>query len=245
MIKAAAGRLRRAVEGDELIVALTGAGVSAESGVPTFRGQDGLWQGFRAEELATPEAFRRHPAKVWEWYHWRRRLVLGAVPNQAHKALAALEKAHRPFTLITQNVDGLHQRAGSGRVLELHGNLHEVRCTQCGRVAPLDADAEGIVPCPTCGAPGRPHIVWFGELLPEEPWQKAYAAASEAAVFLVVGTSAAVYPAAGLVELAAERGAALIEINPAETALSPRATWTIRQPAGGALPLLLAEAGIA
>ena len=115
MIKAAAGRLRRAVEGDELIVALTGAGVSVESGVPTFRGQDGLWQGFRAEELATPEAFRRHPAKVWEWYHWRRRLVLGAVPNQAHKALAALEKAHRPFTLITQNVYGLHQRAGSGR----------------------------------------------------------------------------------------------------------------------------------
>lgn len=243
--RAAADRLSRAVPGDEPIVALTGAGVSAESGIPTFRGPGGLWKGFRAEELATPEAFRRDPGTVWEWYHWRRRLVLEAEPNPAHEALATLEKVHRRFTLVTQNVDRLHQRAGSERVWELHGNLHEVRCTECGVVAPLNPDAEGIVSCEACGGLGRPHIVWFGEMLPEVPWQRAYAAAMEAAVLLVIGTSAAVYPAAGLVELAARGGAVVIEVNPAETALSSQATWTIRLPAGVALPRMLAEAGIA
>lgn len=243
-VHAAGERLRRAAAAGEPVVALTGAGVSAESGIPTFRGQGGLWRGFSPEELATPGAFRRSPDTVWEWYHWRRRLVLEAQPNPAHEALAALEKAHERFTLITQNVDGLHQRAGSQRVIELHGNVHYVRCTECGRVAPLTEDADGVVRCDACDGLGRPHIVWFGEMLPEEPWQTAYAAALEAAVMLVVGTSAAVYPAAGLVELAADRGADVVEINPEATALSPQATWTIREPAGVALPRLLAEAAL-
>ena len=244
VIEAAGARLREAVDKGEPIAALTGAGVSAESGIPTFRGAGGFWEGFRAEDLATPEACRDNPEKVWEWYHWRRRFVLDASPNPAHRALAALERVHPRFTLITQNVDGLHQRAGSQRVVELHGSLHQMRCLDCGLVAPVPGDAEGVMRCAACGGVCRPHIVWFGELLPEEEWRRAYAAALGARVMLVAGTSAAVYPAAGLVEVAADRGADVIEVNPEETALSWRATWAIREPAGAAVPKLLAAARI-
>lgn len=259
--KEASALLRAAIDDAQPIAALTGAGVSAESGIPTFRGAGGLWQGYRAEELATPEAFQRDAAKVWEWYHWRRGLVLEAEPNPAHEALAELERVHEPFTLITQNVDGLHQRAGSRRVVELHGNIHHARCTDCGHVAPLrddapgadgsdgadgadGADRHGIVACDRCGAWTRPHIVWFGEMLPEQPWQEAHVAAASAAVLLVVGTSAAVYPAAGLVDVTATAGGAVVEVNPEQTALSSRATFSLREPAGVVLPTLLREAGI-
>lgn len=273
-LKGAAKGLRTAIKRGCPVVALTGAGVSAESGIPTFRGAGGLWQGYRAEELATPEAFQRDPAKVWEWYHWRRGLVLEAQPNPAHEALAELERVHEPFTLITQNVDGLHQRAGSRRVVELHGNIHHARCTVCEHVVPLgehtrdhpDEDGDGpgadssgahgpaadssravepgLVACARCGARARPHIVWFGEVLPEQPWQEAHVAAASAAVLLVVGTSAAVYPAAGLVDVTAAAGGAVVEINPEQTALSSRATFSLREPAGVALPTLLRGAGI-
>lgn len=243
-IKAAAARLRQVVDAGQSIAVMTGAGVSAESGIPTFRGAGGFWDGFRAEDLATPEAFRRQPDKVWEWYHWRRRFVLEAEPNPAHEALAALEAACPEFTLITQNVDGMHQRAGSQRVVELHGSLHQTRCLDCGRIASVDEDADGVVRCGICGGVARPHIVWFGEVLPEDAWRQAVAASAQAALMLVVGTSAQVYPAAGLVELAAEAGAAIVEVNPEPSALSSLATWAIRLPAGEALPQLLEEASV-
>lgn len=244
VIQQAAARLRRAVDEGEPIAVMTGAGVSAESGIPTFRGAGGFWEGFRAEDLATPEAFRSHPEKVWEWYHWRRRFVLNASPNPAHKALAALESVHPHFTLITQNVDGMHQRAGSKQVVELHGSLQQMRCLDCGRVAEIPPEAGGVMYCPECGGVARPHIVWFGELLPPDAWRRAEAAAARAGLMLVVGTSAQVYPAAGLVELAAATGAAVIEVNPEPSALSHLATWAVRLPAGQALPLLMEEAGL-
>ncbi|HEY8414514.1 MAG TPA: Sir2 family NAD-dependent protein deacetylase, partial [Thermaerobacter sp.] len=187
----AAELLRRAVARRQPVAALTGAGISAESGVPTFRGSGGLWRGFRPEELATPAAFARDPQRVWEWYHWRRGLVLAAEPNPGHRALAVLEdRLQDAFTLITQNVDGLHQRAGSRRVVKLHGNLLEARCTRCGRVEPLAPGASGIPRCPACGAMQRPNVVWFGEPLPGAAWARARQAAATASVFLVIGTSA-------------------------------------------------------
>lgn len=272
-LEGAAAALQDAVRAGRPVAALTGAGVSAESGIPTFRGAGGLWRGFRAEELATPGAFQRDPAKVWEWYTWRRSLVLEAEPNDAHLALAVLERAHDRFTLITQNVDGLHQRAGSRRVVELHGNIHHARCLDCRHVGALPVpkgaaeagtggfddgappegsrkdvrsgdDADGIPRCVRCGGATRPHIVWFGETLPEEPWRQAYAAAAGAAVLLVVGTGAAVYPAAGLVDVTLAGGGAAVEVNPQVTDASERVTWIIREPAGKSLPELLRRAGL-
>ncbi|MFN3929596.1 MAG: SIR2 family NAD-dependent protein deacylase, partial [Thermoflexus sp.] len=169
------------------VVALTGAGISAESGVPTFRGPDGLWGRYRPEDLATPEAFARDPVRVWEWYAWRREVIARAQPNPAHRTLAEMEMALPGFVLITQNVDGLHQQAGSRRVIELHGNLWRVRCVKEGRAwvdrrVPLPE----IPPrCPTCGAWLRPDVVWFGEPIPSEAWQLAVQAAQEANLFLV------------------------------------------------------------
>lgn len=245
VIRQAAARLRRAVDEGEPVAALTGAGVSVESGIPTFRGGGGaFWAGFRSEDLATPEAFRRHPEKVWEWYHQRRQFVMSAQSNPAHKALAALEAVHPHFTLITQNVDGLHQRAGSKRVVELHGSLHQKRCLDCGLISPIPPDAEGVMYCDLCGGVARPHIVWFGEMLPPHAWRQAEEAAARAGVMLVVGTSAQVYPAAGLVEIAAAAGADVIEVNPEPSALAWLARWAIRLPAGQALPQLMRAAGL-
>lgn len=254
----AAQAVRQAMADDGWIAALTGAGVSAESGIPTFRGAEGLWRGFRAEELATPEAFQRDPDNVWQWYMWRRGLVLDAQPNAAHKALAALERHHRGFTLVTQNVDGLHQRAGSERVVELHGNIHHARCLQCGRAARLPEPGDGDGPvrdgertdmetprCPQCDGSTRPHIVWFGETLPQQPWRQAHAAAASADVLLVIGTSAAVYPAAGLIDVTLAGGGRVIEINPQATDASERVTWALRGPAGDVLPELLQAGGVA
>lgn len=229
-------KMTRLVEGP--VAVLTGAGVSAESGIPTFRGEGGLWRDFRPEELATPEAFRRDPALVWQWYNWRRELIAGCAPNAAHETLADIEKDLPDFTLITQNVDGFHQAAGSRNVLELHGNVWRVRCTSCGF---LTEDHRVPLPdlpphCPTCDGLLRPDVVWFGESLPRDVLEAAWAAAARCRTMLVIGTSALVQPAASLPTVALRGGAYLVEINPAQTPLSQYVQEALREPAAVALP---------
>ena len=194
---------------------LTGAGISAESGIPTFRDAlTGLWSRFRAEELATPDAFARDPGLVWSWYRWRRERVLAASPNAGHRALVDLATRVPLLELITQNVDGLHQRAGSRDVIELHGNIVRARCTRDGsRVEHWTEIEPGPPPCPDCGAPLRPDVVWFGEMLPERELAAAWNAARTCDVMISVGTSNLVEPAASLPWVAAERGATVIVVN--------------------------------
>jgi NAD-dependent deacetylase len=227
------------------IAVLTGAGVSAESGVPTFRGSDGLWEGHRIEDVATPEAFERDPALVWRFYNARRANLQGVRPNPGHHALARLEQRWGPenFTLCTQNIDGLHRAAGSRNVLELHGNLGRVRCTGsgCGRVEDRTGETLDELPrCRSC-AKGllRPDIVWFHERLPEEVWREAGRAAGQCDCFLVVGTTAVVYPAAGLVGLARQRGARVVEVNIEASAVSTLVDVHLRGKSGEVLPQLL------
>lgn len=198
------------------VAVLTGAGASAESGIPTFRDAlTGLWATFRAEDLATPEAFARQPAVVWAWYRERRARVLAAEPNAAHLAIARLERLVPRLTLATQNVDRLHQRAGSSRVLELHGNIVTARCSRDGaRFESWEEVEPGPPACPRCGAPLRPDVVWFGELLPEDTLHEAIDAARHCDVFLSVGTSNLVEPAASLPWLAVEAGATVAVVNP-------------------------------
>jgi len=230
-----------ALRGAERVVVLTGSGVSAESGVPTFReAQTGLWERFDPRELATPEAFARDPRLVWEWYEWRRRLVEEAEPNPGHLALAELERRLPAFALITQNVDGLHQRAGSENVTELHGNILRSKCSLEGTTVQDYAPDEAPPPCPRCGAPLRPDVVWFGEALPHEAFEAASEAARACDLFLSVGTSSLVYPAAALPFEALENGAMLVEVNPHETPLTPHAEHLLRGPAGEVLPGLVA-----
>jgi NAD-dependent deacetylase len=222
------------------VAVLTGAGISAESGVPTFRGDGGLWKDYKAEDLATPEAFVKDPRLVWEWYNWRRERIAKVLPNAAHKALVRLEIRKREYTLITQNVDGLHDRAGSGRMLKLHGDIWRMRCTVCGanwpdRRAPLPK----IPPHCACGGLARPGVVWFGEPLPDGMMKEAEHAAGAAEVFLVIGTSAVVYPAAGLVPYAKHGGARVIEINTDDTPFTSLVDCALRGPAGELLPQLL------
>jgi NAD-dependent deacetylase len=223
------------------ICVLTGAGVSAESGVPTFRqAQTGLWENFSPEELATPRAFRRNPRLVWEWYEWRRKLVANAEPNPAHLALAEMEHLFSDFTLITQNVDGLHQRAGSRNVVELHGNIMRTKCSDEGTLITQWRDTGDVPPrCPDCGGLLRPDVVWFEEPLPEAGIQLASQAAARCDVFLSIGTSTVVYPAAALPSRAQECGAAVVEINPEATPFTPRAQYVLAGPAGVVLPELL------
>ena len=223
-------------------VVLTGSGISAESGVPTFReAQTGLWARFDPQELATPEAFARDPKLVWDWYTWRRKLVAEAHPNPGHLAIADLQRLVPNLTLITQNVDGLHQRVGSRDVIELHGNISRTRCS-VEHVEVEDYDEREWPPvCPSCGAPLRPDVVWFGEMLPPEAMDAASEAARGADVFLSVGTSSLVYPAAALPFEALESDAALVEINPGETPLTPHADYALRGPAGDVLPRLIRE----
>jgi NAD-dependent deacetylase len=222
------------------VLVLTGAGVSAESGVPTFRGPEGLWRQYRPEELATPEAFARDPLLVWEWYAWRRERIAPLRPNAAHEAIVRLERRGGDFLLATQNVDGLHPLAGSRLMVELHGNLWWLLCQGCGRAA-----EDRRVPLPelpprcACGGLLRPGVVWFGESLPEAALQAAFAAAQRAEFVLVAGTSSLVYPAAALPQLARERGAFVVEINPEATPLTPLASASLRGPAAQLVPLLL------
>ena len=224
------------------IAALTGAGISAESGLATFRdAQTGLWARFDPRELATPSAFARNPKLVWDWYAWRREHVAAARPNAGHLALAELERRAPKFALITQNVDGLHQRAGSRSLIELHGNITRVKCSREGAlVERWDARADAVPRCANCGALLRPDVVWFEEMLPAQALATADDAARHCNVLLVVGTSAEVYPAAALPALAQRCGASVVEINPNATPLSATADYVLRGAAGLVLPALLA-----
>ena len=230
---------RRWIQDASLITVLTGAGISAESGIPTFRGQAGLWKQFRPEDLATPEAFARNPKLVWEWYDWRRGLIDQTKPNNGHYALVQLEHRTPQFTLITQNVDGLHERAGSQTVLEVHGSIWKLRCTECCRSWPDRTVPLCTPPHCVCGALARPGVVWFGENLPEDVWIAAHKATLACDVFLVIGTSAVVYPAAGLAHLAKSSGAKVIEINTEATAISESVDCTLLGPSGQILPELI------
>jgi len=240
--------LREALRGAKAVTALTGAGISAESGVPTFRGSGGLWRNYSPEKLAAPEAFARDPRLVWEWYDWRRGIIHGAQPHAGHLALAELERRmvaggsgkRGPFTLVTQNVDGLHDRAGSRSPVKLHGDIWQVRCVKCGA-----EERNEQVPLPElpprcrCGGLLRPAVVWFGEPLPLDPWERALAASAQAEIFLVIGTSAVVYPAAGLAEVARRSGAKLAVVNPEPTPLDHLADWVLNGDSGKLLPRLI------
>ena len=226
----------------ERVAVLTGAGISAESGVPTFRGAAGLWKQFRAEDLATPEAFERNPELVWEWYDWRRSLIAKVNPNPGHRALAELERRTPHFTLVTQNVDGLHGRAGSKAILEIHGSIWDLRCTRCRRWWRDDTVPLRSTPHCECGGLARPGVVWFGENLPSDIWKRSRDAVESCDVFLVVGTSAVVYPAASLIPVAASAGAKIIEINVEATAVSRLVNVALTGPAGEILPKLLDQA---
>ena len=229
-----------------MILALTGAGVSAESGLATFRGPGGLWEGRDPMELATPEAFEADPLTVWRFYDWRRKQAAAASPNPGHFALAALESAREDFLLVTQNVDGLHERAGSRKIVRLHGSLWNLRCTgentehEDGRL-----DLGPLPPHCECGALLRPGVVWFGESLPADTLGEASRAARTARLVLVAGTSSLVYPAASLPRIARAGGAYVVEINPEETPLSPMVDEHLQGSAGTVLPMLAASLGIA
>jgi NAD-dependent deacetylase len=222
------------------IVVLTGAGISAESGVPTFRGEDGLWKQYRAEELATPAAFEANPKLVWEWYDWRRGIIGEAEPNAGHLAIAGMERIFPHFSLITQNVDGLHRRAGNTQLIEIHGNLWQLRCVSDGRVqedyrCPLPE----IPPLCECGALLRPHVVWFGESLDQGNLAQAYRLIEACDLLLVVGTSAVVQPVASFLLIAKRGGAFVLEVNMDTTPLSSLADASIQGKAGEVLPPLL------
>lgn len=214
------------------VVAFTGAGISAESGIPTFRGAGGLWRNYRSEDLATPEAFRRDPKLVWEWYEWRRGLIREAHPNAAHESLARLPGA----VVVTQNVDGLHARAGSSDVIELHGNIFRVRCVRDGATSMHAEPFPSMPPKCECGALLRPDVVWFGEMLPAEAFQRAAAVMARADAVLVIGTSGVVHPAAGLLDRC--RGLA-IEVNPEASQVSSACTYAIAATAAAATPRLV------
>ena len=247
-------RARTLIENAATGVVLTGAGVSAESGVPTFRGAGGLWKQFRPEDLATPQAFARDPRLVWEWYAWRRTLVAACAPNAAHRALAEWAIRRGTVTIVTQNVDGLHTRAARDAAptgdptpalpVEVHGSLLRDRCSGCDartEALPVDPSSLATLPrCARCGAMLRPDVVWFGEMLDEAVLATADAAAATADVCLVVGTSALVHPAASLPMRTRESGGAIIEVNPEETPLTRAAAVSIRGSAAEIVPALVA-----
>jgi NAD-dependent deacetylase len=231
---------REWLEQAQSLAVLTGAGISAESGLPTFRGPGGLWRNHRPEQLATPEAFHRDPKLVWEWYEWRRSVHAKCEPNAGHRALAELERRKDSFLLVTQNVDALHERAGSRSVAHLHGSLWRVRCIACGKEEPNEqVSLSPLPPECKCGGMLRPAVVWFGEPLPEQELSRAVTAAQAAQLFLVVGTSSVVYPAAALPRLALEHGARVIEVNPEATELTRLADISLRGTAGEILPQLV------
>ena len=224
-----------------LIVALTGAGVSQESGLRTFRdAQTGLWAQYKPEELASPEAFRRDPKLIWDWYAWRREAVKGVRPNAGHYALVEIEKRTSQFTLITQNVDGLHRMAGSRNVLELHGNIQRVRCADCYTFTEAwGDDSESVPRCTECGGLLRPDVVWFGEALPRDQFEAAVEAARACEVFFSIGTSGVVQPAASLAYAAHNRGAVIVEINAEPTPLTSKADYFLQGKSGEILPELV------
>jgi NAD-dependent deacetylase len=233
-------RLRNCLVASRHIVAFTGAGISAESGVPTFRGADGIWNKMRPEELASMDGFMRNPDLVWEWYAHRKRIIRDVQPNAGHVALARMEKLVPDFAVITQNIDNLHRRAGSTRVHELHGNIERNYCMECGTRYTNEEvlSAPGVPLCSACGGRIRPDVVWFGEMLPEDEWEASVRAAESASLFLSIGTSAVVYPAASLPIVAQRQGAYLVEVNPEPTPLTAQADEFLQGQAGTILPLL-------
>lgn len=235
--------LLTALRSAQRIILFTGAGVSAESGVPTFRdAQTGLWAQYRAEDLATPEAFLRDPIMVWNWYDWRRKLMRSVQPNPAHLAIARLDRLVEHVSVITQNVDGLHIRAGSTDVIELHGNIWTNFCFDCKQPADI-SHAQDIPPrCPHCGGLVRPGVVWFGEALPPAAWNRAYALLQSADLFFCIGTSSLVEPAASLPRAARLNGCPVIQINPEPTSHDEIAQYVLRGKAGEVMPALLAAA---
>lgn len=235
----------------ESVVAFTGAGVSAESGVPTFRGNDGIWNKFRPEDLASIDGFVKNPALVWEWYKARKQIMAEVEPNSAHRALAAMQECFKSMVIVTQNIDNLHRRAGSRTVYELHGNIEHNYCVSCGaRYSNMEVlEEEGVPVCRKilrgakgerqCGGVIRPDVVWFGETLPREEWNGAVRALEGADVVLTIGTSGVVYPAASLPSIARKHGAYVAEINPESTLLTPEADEFVKGPAGTIVPALL------
>lgn len=220
------------------VVAFTGAGVSAESGVPTFRGNDGIWKKFKPEELANLDAFMKNPDLVWEWYAHRKRIIATIKPNPGHYALAKMEQALPQFALITQNIDNLHRRAGSKTVFELHGNIERNFCVKCGTGYANEEVLKrtGSPRCDKCNGLIRPDVVWFGEMLPEEEWEHSVRAAESADVFLSIGTSGVVYPAASIPLMAKQAGAYIVEVNPEPTPLTEQADEFLMGASGVILP---------
>lgn len=236
--------LTEALKASRTVTILTGSGISADSGVPTFRDvREGLWARYRPEDLASPEAFERDPDTVWQWYRARRRELAAVEPNAGHRALAELQDRLPDLRLITQNVDGLHQRAGHRGVTEFHGNLLGNRCHREGRLVQVDDATDTPPACPHCGGPVRPAVVWFGEAIPEEALTDATTAARHCDLFLAVGTSAVVQPAAGLADLARDHGARIAEINPEQTPLSAGVDFSIQARAADALPEIVERLG--
>lgn len=229
-------------EADSVVV-LTGAGISAESGVPTFRGNEGLWKKFKPEELANFYAFMKNPDLVWEWYRHRKQVISTIQPNSGHYALAEMEKMYKKFTIITQNIDDLHYRAGSKTVYELHGNINRNYCIGCGKPYAnediLQPDQGNAPRCSSCNGLIRPDVVWFGEMLPVDAWNSSVSASERSDVFFSVGTSAIVYPAASLPMIAKKSGSFTVEINIEPTDLSSRADEIILGKSGEILPRLL------
>jgi len=233
----AAGRV---VRESRSICVLTGAGVSAESGVPTFRGPGGLWRNRDPMSLATPEAFAADPKTVWEWYQWRRELIRKCAPNPGHEAIARIEREKEDFLLVTQNVDGLHRLAGSRKVVEFHGSIWTVRCVGCGREMEVRSDFPVLPPrCPSCGAPLRPGVVWFGEQIPPAALETSLAMLKRCDLLVVAGTSSVVQPSASFALAVARRGGTVIEVNLEETPVSDAARFSFRGKTGELLPLIL------
>jgi NAD-dependent deacetylase len=234
------GLLRNKLAQAQSVTILTGAGISADSGVPTFRGTDGLWRNYRAEDLATPEAFERDPRLVWEWYNWRRELIAAKQPNPAHAALVEIERRCPKFWLITQNVDGLHRAAGSQRLSEIHGNIWMVRCIDCGLVEEnRDLPIVLLPTCRRCNGLLRPHIVWYGESLSAGDMARCATALQTCELLLIIGTSGVVYPAAGFASVAQEAGAFVAEINLDPSPHSRFVDLTLHGRAVDLVPLLL------
>jgi NAD-dependent deacetylase len=223
------------------IAVLTGAGVSAESGIATFRDPDGLWSKFNPAELASAKGFISNPELVWEWYNYRRDIVFSSKPNPGHIAIVELEKLFDDFTLITQNVDGLHQTAGSENVYELHGSIVKNHCFDCSKPFNEEIDLSSTTPpkCQSCSGQIRPSVVWFGEMLPQKALNESEKAAERADVFFSIGTSGEVYPAAGLPSIAKQSGGTVVEINPTATPLSSSADYYLPYPSGLAMPAII------
>lgn len=228
--------LLNALKESESLVFFTGAGISSESGIATFRGKEGLWNKFKPEELASFDAFIKNPALVWEWYNYRRKIVQEAKPNPAHLTIAEMQNHFREVTVVTQNVDNLHRRAGSNRVFELHGNIERNFCVNCKKYFNEEMDFSSGVPKCECGGLIRPDVVWFGEFLPEDQFLGAEKSGINSDIFFVIGTSGIVYPAAGLIYTAKASGSIIVEINIEETQMSEISNYSFFGKAGEIIP---------